>query len=124
MMDIINKNKGCIFFNIMFDKSWTGLFKQASEMQSKLAEIQEGLAKKTVEVSTGGGMVKVVANGLNEILSIKIDDELINMNDREVLEDLVTGAVNEVSKKVKELAQAEMTKITGGLKIPGLFPPS
>ena len=108
----------------MFDKSWPGLFKQASEMQSKLAEIQEGLAKKTVEVSTGGGMVKVVANGLNEILSIKIDDELINMNDREVLEDLVTGAVNEVSKKVKELAQGEMTKITGGLKIPGLFPPS
>ena len=93
-------------------------------MQSKLAEIQEGLAKKTVEASTGGGMVKVVANGLNEILSIKIDDELINMNDREVLEDLVTGAVNEVSKKVKELAQGEMTKITGGLKIPGFFPPS
>ena len=93
-------------------------------MHSKLAEIQEGLAKKTVEVSTGGGMVKVVANGLNEILSIKIDDELINMNDREVLEDLVTGAINEVSKKVKELAQGEMTKITGGLKIPGLFPPS
>ena len=93
-------------------------------MQSKLAEIQEVLAKKTIEVSTGGGMVKVVANGLNEILSIKIDDELINMNDREVLEDLVTGAVNEVSKKVKELAQGEMTKITGGIKIPGLFPPS
>ena len=93
-------------------------------MQSKLSEIQEGLAKKTVEVSTGGGMVKVVANGLNVILSIKIDDELINMSDREVLEDLVTGAVNEVSKKVKELAQGEMTKITGGLKIPGLFPPS
>ena len=93
-------------------------------MQSKLAEIQEGLAKKTVEVSTGGGMVKVVANGLNEILSIKIDDELINMNDREVLEDLVAGAINEVSKKVKELAQGEMTKITGGLKIPGLFPPA
>ena len=108
----------------MFDKGWTGLFKQASEMQSKLAEIQEGLAEKTVEVSTGGGMVKVVANGLNEIISIKIDDELINMNDREVLEDLVTGAINEVSKKVKELAQGEMTKITGGLKIPGLFPPT
>ena len=93
-------------------------------MQTKLTEIQEGLAKKTVEVNTGGGMVKVVANGLNEILSIKIDDELINMNDREVLEDLITGAVNEVSKKVKELAQGEMTKVTGGLKIPGLFPPS
>ena len=108
----------------MFEKGWTGLFKQASEMQSRLAEIQEDLAQKTVEVSTGGGMVKVVANGLNEIVSIKIDDELINMNDRAVLEDLVTGAINEVSKKVKELAQGEMAKITGGLKIPGLFPPS
>mgnify|MGYP003957610413 FL=1 len=108
----------------MFDKGWTGLFKQATQMQSKLAEIQEGLAEKTIEVSTGGGMVKVVANGLNEIISVKIDDELINMNDREVLEDLITGAVNEASKKVKEIAQEEMTQITGGVKIPGLFPPT
>ena len=108
----------------MFDKGWAGLFKQASEMQSKLAETQKALAEKTIEVSTGGGMVKVMANGLNEIISIKIDDELINMNDREVLEDLVAGAINEASKKVKELAQDEMTKITGGLKIPGLFPPT
>jgi nucleoid-associated protein EbfC len=108
----------------MFDKGWTGLFKQATQMQSKLAEIQEGLAEKTIEVSTGGGMVKVVANGLNEITSVKIDDELINMNDREVLEDLITGAVNEANKKVKEMAQEEMTKITGGVKIPGIFPPT
>ena len=108
----------------MFDKGWTGLFKQATQMQSKLAEIQEGLADKTIEVSTGGGMVKVVANGLNEIISVKIDDELINMNDREVLEDLITGAINEANKKVKEMAQEEMTKITGGVKIPGLFPPT
>ena len=108
----------------MFDKGWTGLFKQATQMQSKLAEIQEGLADKTLEVSTGGGMVKVVANGLSEIISVKIDDELINMNDREVLEDLITGAVNEANKKVKEMAQEEMTKVTGGVKIPGLFPPS
>ena len=99
----------------MFDKGWTGLFKQATQMQSKLAEIQEGLADKTIEVRTGGGMVKVVANGLNEIISVKIDDELINMNDREVLEDLIIGAVNEASKKVKEMAQEEMTKITGGV---------
>ena len=108
----------------MFDKGWTGLFKQATQMQSKLAEIQEGLADKTIEVSTGGGMVKVIANGLNEIISVKIDDELINMNDREVLEDLITGAVNEANKKVKEIAQEEMTKVTGGVKIPGLFPPT
>ena len=90
-------------------------------MQSKLAEIQEGLADKTVEVSTGGGMVKVVANGLNEIISVHIDDELINMSDRGMLEDLITGAMNEVQKKVKELAQGEMSQLTGGLKIPGLF---
>ena len=97
------------------------MFKQAQDMQSKLAEIQEGLADKTVEVSTGGGMVKVVANGLNEIISIHIDDELINMSDRGMLEDLITGAMNEVQKKVKELAQGEMSKLTGGFKIPGLF---
>ena len=97
------------------------MFKQAQDMQSKLAEIQEGLADKTVEVSTGGGMVKVVANGRNEIISIHIDDELINMSDRGMLEDLITGAMNEVQKKVKELAQGEMSQLTGGLKIPGLF---
>ena len=97
------------------------MFKQAQDMQSKLAEIQEGLADKTVEVSTGGGMVKVVANGLNEIISVHIDDELINMSDRGMLEDLITGAMNEVQKKVKELAQDEMSQLTGGLKIPGLF---
>ena len=105
----------------MSDKSWLSMFKQAQEMQSKIAEIQEGLADKTVEVSTGGGMVKVVANGLNEIISVHIDDELINMSDRGMLEDLITGAMNEVQKKVKELAQGEMSQLTGGLKIPGLF---
>ena len=105
----------------MSDKSWLSMFKQAQEMQSKLAEIQEGLADKTVEASTGGGMVKVVANGLNEIISVHIDDELINMSDRGMLEDLITGAMNEVQKKVKELAQGEMSQLTGGLKIPGLF---
>jgi len=91
-------------------------------MQSKMAEVQRDLAGKTIEVSTGGGMVKVSANGLNEILSIHIDDELINMKDREVLEDLVVGAINEVHRKVKDLAQEEMTRFTGGMKIPGLFP--
>lgn len=91
-------------------------------MQSKMAEIQEGLARKTVDVSTGGGMVKITANGLNEILSVRIDDELINMQDREVLEDLVTGAVNEIHRKVKEMAQEEMARLTGGIKIPGMFP--
>lgn len=104
-------------------KNFSSLFKQAQEMQSKMAEIQEELAKKTVEVSTGGGMVKVTANGLGEILSVRIDPELINMQDREILEDLVLGAVNEAQKKANELRQEEMTRLTGGLKIPGLFSP-
>ena len=103
-------------------KDLGSLFKQAQEMQSKMADVQRDLAEKTVEVSTGGGMVKIVANGVNEIISIHIDDELINMNDREVLEDLIAGAINEVHRKVKELAQEEMTRFTGGIKIPGLFP--
>ena len=103
-------------------KDWGALFKQAQEMQSKMADVQRDLAEKKVEASTGGGMVKITANGVNEIISIHIDDELINMNDREVLEDLMIGAVNEVHRKVKELAQEEMTRFTGGIKIPGLFP--
>ena len=103
-------------------KDWSALFKQAQEMQSKMADVQRDLAGNKVEVSTGGGMVKIKANGVNEILSIHIDDELINMNDREVLEDLMIGAVNEVHRKVKDLGQEEMTRFTGGIKIPGLFP--
>jgi hypothetical protein len=67
-------------------------------------------------------MVKIVANGINEIISVHVDDELINMQDREVLEDLITGAINEVHRKVKDMAQGEMTRFTGGIKIPGLFP--
>jgi len=103
-------------------KDLGSIFKQAQEMQTKMADVQRELAEKKVEVSTGGGMVKVVANGINEIISINIDDELISMNDREVLEDLLTGAINEVHRKVKNLAQEEMTRFTGGIKIPGLFP--
>ncbi len=103
--------------------NWGNLLKQAQQMQSKLADLQKELAEKKVEASTGGGMVTVTANGLNEILHVHIDEELINMQDREVLEDLVTAAVNEVHRKVKDLAQDEMTKLTGGIKIPGMFPP-
>ncbi len=103
-------------------KGMGDMFKQATEMKAKMAEMQEELSKKQVEASTGGGMVKVTANGNNEILHIHIDEELINMKDRAILEDLVVGAINEVHRKVKDLAQEEMTKLTGGIKIPGLFP--
>ena len=104
-------------------KNFSDLFKQAQEMQSKMADIQTELAKKTVEISTGGGMVKMTANGLGEILAVNIDPECINMQDRGILEDLVLGAVNEASRKVNELRQEEMAKLTGGIKIPGLFAP-
>ena len=106
----------------MFDKGLGDMFKQARDLQGKMAELQQELGKKTVAAETGGGMVKVTANGNNEILAIHIDEELINMQDRTILEDLVTGAVNEVHRKVKELAQEEMSKLTGGIKIPGIFP--
>ena len=103
-------------------KGMGDMFKQATEMKAKMAEMQEELSKKQVEASTGGGMVKVTANGNNEILHIHIDEALINMKDRAILEDLVAGAINEIHRKVKDLAQEEMTKLTGGIKIPGLFP--
>lgn len=102
-------------------KDLGSLFKQAKEMQSKMAEMQESLAKQKVEVSTGGGMVQIIASGNNEILSVKIDEELINMNDKSILEDLMAGAINEVQRKIKELQQSEMSKLTGGINIPGLF---
>lgn len=102
-------------------KDLGSMFKQAKEMQSKMAEMQESLAKQKVEVSTGGGMVQIIASGSNEILSVKIDEELINMNDKSILEDLMAGAINEVQRKIKELQQSEMTKLTGGINIPGLF---
>jgi DNA-binding YbaB/EbfC family protein len=106
----------------MTEKSWLSLFKQVQNIQSKMAEVQAELAGKTVQVSTGGGMVEMTANVVNEILSVKIDEELINMQDREVLEDLVMGAINEVHHRVKDLAQEEASRLTGGIKFPGLFP--
>ena len=102
------------------EKNLGSIFKEAQELQSKMAEIQAKLAQKTVGASVGGGMVKVTANGLNQILSIKIDEELISMQDREVLEDLIVSVINDVQRKVKELSQNEMAKLTGGIKIPGL----
>ena len=102
-------------------KDMGALFKQAKEMQSKMTEMQESLARQKVDVSVGGGMVQVTANGNSEILSVKIEEELINMQDKAILEDLLVGAMNEAMRKVEELKKTEMAKITGGMKIPGLF---
>ncbi len=103
-------------------KDMGALFKQAQEVQSKMTEMQESLSRQKVEASVGGGMVQVTVNGNNEILSVKIEEELINMQDKAILEDLLVGAMNEAMRKANELKQTEMGKITGGMKIPGLFP--
>ena len=96
------------------------IMKQAQKMQEQMARVQEELANKTVEAAAGGGMVTVTANGRQEILAVKISPEVINPQDSAMLEDLVTAAVNEALRSSRELLQQEMTKITGGLRIPGL----
>ncbi len=96
------------------------LFKQAQEMQAKLARVQEELAQRTVEATSGGGMVRVSVTGQLALASIKIDPAVVNAEEREMLEDLVLAAVNEGLRMAREMAAEEMSKITGGMKIPGL----
>ncbi|MBW1709838.1 MAG: YbaB/EbfC family nucleoid-associated protein [Deltaproteobacteria bacterium] len=98
-----------------------GLMKQAQKMQAKMLKIQEEMAEKTVEGTAGGGMVAVVANGRQEIISIKIEQEVVDPEDVEMLQDLIVAATNDALKKAQEMMAAEMQKITGGMNIPGLF---
>ena len=99
----------------------SNLVKQAQRMQKQMMEIQEELADRTVEATVGGGMVTVVANGQQDILSIRIDPEVVDPNDVEMLQDLILAAVNEAHRKAQELMTEEMSKLTGGMKIPGLM---
>ncbi len=101
-------------------KGFGNILKQAQEMHGKIAQLQEEMAKKTVEASSGGGMVSVVINGKQEVLSIRIDPEVVNREDIEMLQDLIVAAVNEAIRKSQEMMTEEMKKITGGLSIPGL----
>jgi len=97
------------------------MMRQAQRLQAKMAKMQEEIATKRVEASVGGGMVRAVANGRPEIVSITIEKEVIDPNDVEMLQDLVVAAVNEALQRAREMTEAEMSKVTGGLKIPGLF---
>ncbi len=94
--------------------------RQAQAFQEKLMRIQEEAKNKTVEASSGGGMVTAVVNGRQEVLSIKIDPEVIKSGDAEMLQDLVVAAVNEALKKAQAMMAEEMKGVTGGLQIPGL----
>lgn len=97
------------------------IMKQAQQFQQKLGQVQEELAHKTATASVGGGMVSVTVNGRHEVVNITIEKEVINPDDPVMLQDLVLAAVNEAMKKSQEMMQSEMGKLTGGMKIPGLF---
>lgn len=97
------------------------LMKQAQQMQAKLAMLQNELADREVEASAGGGMVKVRVNGKQEVLSIKIDKECVDPNDVATLEELVLTAVSQGIKESKDMVQQAMSKITGGMNLPGMF---
>lgn len=96
------------------------MMKQVQQMQAKMEQMQAELEKAEVEATAGGGMVKVIANGKHDILSITIDPEVVDKDDVEMLQDLIVAAVNQAHQKVQELQAEQMSNITGGLKIPGL----
>ena len=109
-------------------KGVAGMLKQAQKLQARIAQVQEELADKRVEGTAGGGMVTVVANGLQDILEVKIDPEVVDPEDVEMLEDLIVAAIKQARERAQELSEEEMSKATrgllpqfgGGLKVPGL----
>ena len=102
-------------------KDLGGLMKQAQEMQAKMEAVQTGLEAAEIAGSAGGGMVKVVLNGKNEMRGLKIDPSLATPDDVEILEDLIIAAFNDAKAKVERHVQAEMQKVTGGLQLPPGF---
>ena len=96
------------------------LMKQAQQFQNKMAKLQEELGKKTIEATSGGGMVTVVVNGQQELVSIKIDQEVVDPEDVEMLQDLVLAAVNDGMARAKKMVNDEMGKLTGGLNLPNI----
>jgi hypothetical protein len=99
-----------------------GLFRQAQQLQERLASVQQELAGRTVEASAGGGMVTVVVNGKLELVQVRIDPTLLQAPDVDMLQDLVVAAVNEGIRAAQRMLSDEMTKLTGGLglKLPGM----
>ncbi|KPK27944.1 MAG: hypothetical protein AMK69_09555 [Nitrospira bacterium SG8_3] len=96
------------------------LLKQAQQFQTKIAKLQEELEERTVEASAGGGMVTVVVNGRQELLAINIEPEVINSDDKEMLQDLIQAAINDGLSKAKEMVNEEMGKLTRGLNLPNI----
>ena len=97
------------------------LMKMAQKAQQQMAKAQEDLAGKQVEATAGGGMVTAVVNGKQELLAIKLEADVVDPRDIEMLQDLIVAAVNEALRKAQEMMTAEMQKITGGINIPGIL---
>ena len=93
---------------------------QVKEMQANMQRLQEELATKTVEASSGGGMVTATVNGKGDLIGVKIETAAVDPNEVEMLEDLVTAAVNAAIAKSRDMMQAEMAKLTGGMNLPGM----
>ena len=102
-------------------KGLGNIMKQAQQMQQKIARLQQELEGREVEATAGGGMVTAVVNGKQQLLSLKIEKAVVDPEDVEMLEDLVTAAINEALKKSQDMMQQEMGKVTGGMNLPGLF---
>ena len=102
-------------------KGLAGIMKQAQMMQQKMAKIQEEASLKTAEATAGGGVVTAVVNGKNQVLSLVIKKEAVDPDDVDMLQDLIVAAINEALAKIHTEMSAEMSKVTGGLSIPGLF---
>jgi nucleoid-associated protein EbfC len=102
-------------------KGMGNMMKQAQKLQNKMMKLQEELSSKTIEASSGGGMVKVVANGKQQVVSIDIEKEVVDPEDVEMLQDLILAAVNDALAKSQEMVSSEMGKLTGGMNIPGLM---
>lgn len=97
------------------------MMQQAQKLQAKMMELQDEMAGKTVEATAGGGMVTVVVNGKQEILSLSIDPDVVDRQEIEMLQDLIIAAVNEGVRRAQQLLAEEMKKLTGGMAIPGLI---
>jgi nucleoid-associated protein EbfC len=102
-------------------KNMMGMMKQAQKLQAKMVEMQAELGNRTVSAQAGGGMVEAVVNGRQELLSLRIDKEVVSADDLEMLQDLILAAVNEALNRSREMMATEMSKLTGGMQIPGLF---
>lgn len=102
-------------------KGLGNIMKQAQQMQQKMARMQQELESREVEASAGGGMVTAVVNGKQRLVSLKIEKSVVDPDDVEMLQDLIVAAVNEAVKKSQDMMQEEMSKITGGFNLPGLF---